>query len=232
LAGTSETKRRITGLLHYFANVSRWSLNERDLERVVLNRTVERYAYVWEQAKVFLRGLSPDVLSGGFRSYALLFDMNVLFEEFISQQLATPAHRMGYTLYTQRPQKRLLSAAVSGESHFVMKPDLTLMRDGAVVAVVDTKWKVLTTDAKMGISQSDLYQLYTYSGEYDAKDAILVYPANPPDIVPGVREFCFAGCGRGLWTWAVDLGAITRGNRGLQRELERMLDELSIADIP
>lgn len=223
LAGSSETKRRVTELLRYFASVSRWSFNEEDLERVVMDRTINRYAYVWEQAKVFLRGLNPDVLSGGFRSYALLFDMNVLFEEFISQQLATPARRMGYTVYTQRPQRRLLNTTVSGESHFVMKPDLTLLRDGAVVTILDTKWKILTTDAKMGISQSDLYQLYTYSGEYGAEDAILIYPANPPDIAPGIREFHFVGCGRGLWTWAVDLGLIAEGKSALSVELGEMI---------
>ena len=42
---------------------------------------------------------------------------------------------------------------------------------------MDTKWKRLSSQwHNYGISQADMYQMYAYRREYDAKQAVLLYP--------------------------------------------------------
>ena len=50
---------------------------------------------------------------------------------------------------------------------------------GETATVIDTKWKRLKTDqedARNGVAQSDLYQLYAYAHRYQSPDNVLLYP--------------------------------------------------------
>ena len=61
----------------------------------------------------------------------------------------------------------------------MMRPDICLMLDGRLIAILDAKWKRLESagDAQeAGISQSDLYQLLAYGHTYGCGALTLVYP--------------------------------------------------------
>jgi 5-methylcytosine-specific restriction enzyme subunit McrC len=59
---------------------------------------------------------------------------------------------------------------------FALRPDLVLGFSGKTV-VMDTKWKLLSDKTRnLGISQSDMYQMYAYSKKYDAERIVLLYP--------------------------------------------------------
>ena len=55
--------------------------------------------------------------------------------------------------------------------------------------IMDTKWKELSLEeAKEGVSQSDLYQMYAYANCYACNDVVLVYPHHAGmGSVAGVR---------------------------------------------
>ncbi len=59
-----------------------------------------------------------------------------------------------------------------------MKPDITLTdEDGEIAAILDAKWKVIDpTQKKLGLSQSDLYQVTSYALRYGCDRVALVYP--------------------------------------------------------
>ena len=66
-----------------------------------------------------------------------------------------------------------------------MKPDISLMdkeekaSDNKVEFILDAKWKRLNeggSDSKHGISQADMYQLYSYGAQYDCERVALIYP--------------------------------------------------------
>ena len=58
-----------------------------------------------------------------------------------------------------------------------MKPDVVGIRGSKVEWILDTKWKQLSIDdAKEGVSQADLYQMYAYASCYDCSDVVLLYP--------------------------------------------------------
>ncbi|WP_313697680.1 5-methylcytosine restriction system specificity protein McrC [Pantoea sp.] len=43
--------------------------------------------------------------------------------------------------------------------------------------IADTKWKLLNeADRKLGVSNSDMYQLYAYAGRYKVPHLQLIYP--------------------------------------------------------
>ena len=63
---------------------------------------------------------------------------------------------------------------------FRLKPDIVIRRGREVLAVADTKWKLLSDDPgrNCGMAQADMYQMYAYQKRYGAARALLIYPAH------------------------------------------------------
>lgn len=170
-------KRPATELLYRFdevrdrhpAECRNWKLPER--------RDTKRFESVFRQCGWFLRGLGQDVAAGEKQSLSVLFDMNQLFEEFITAKLRQETHHASFRMWAQGPQRHLVREA-DGRPRFSMKPDITFLEPGGrVIAVLDTKWKVLDSAAdKYGISQGDLYQMVAYGMRYRCPSLTLIYP--------------------------------------------------------
>ena len=63
-----------------------------------------------------------------------------------------------------------------GSGVFSLRPDIVIKK-GAEVAIVDTKYKLLDDeDRKYGVSQADMYQMYAYVTKKDAVSSMLLYP--------------------------------------------------------
>ena len=179
VARSGNTKRTLTGLLYRFEAVNDCPVSVDDLGRLLFDRGNARFKAIFEYCEWFIRGLSPDVVSGDRRCLSLLFDMNKLFEEFVARRLRPVAWGQGLRLREQGPQRRLLRQLDDGPELFVLKPDIALERPHeGVEAILDTKWKLLDdVDRKLGISQGDLYQMTSYAVRYGCNHVGLVYPA-------------------------------------------------------
>ena len=59
-----------------------------------------------------------------------------------------------------------------------MKPDMVFLDDdNQLIGIADAKWKILDDrEKKLGISQSDLYQMAGYSCRYGVDRLALIYP--------------------------------------------------------
>jgi 5-methylcytosine-specific restriction enzyme subunit McrC len=128
---------------------------------------------------MFIQGLSPDVLAGKAQACSLLFDMNQLFESWVAAMLRKPAWEQGLKLREQGPRKYLAYREDLGREVFQMKPDIALLdHANEVVFIADAKWKLLNAEeAKLGISQADLYQMQAYSSRYHVQKLALYFPA-------------------------------------------------------
>jgi len=129
------------------------------------------YARAMHIAQLLLLNEHPDLRGGKRKVLALLFNMNVLWEEFV----ATALRRYlgdSHTVQTQVNKTFWKSATGSTFKH---KPDIIIERDNFRMAL-DTKWKVLGDNSRPSIS--DLRQLYTYSHYFNCDSAALVYPGN------------------------------------------------------
>ena len=65
---------------------------------------------------------------------------------------------------------------------FKLVPDITLKTHGKTY-IIDTKYKLLSPEDKtLGISQQDMYQIYTYTTKAKAEKALLLYPKHLTQI--------------------------------------------------
>jgi len=168
-------------------------------DAVHLNRQTQRFAPLLSLARMLAVGDAPNMASGGTEMFALSFDINRVFEDFVVGFVRRhvlkdfPGLRLrpgakGATsplLKTQHPHRRT--------SHrLTLKPDLYFERGGEPVFLIDTKWKRLGDD-KDRVALEDLYQLHTYLREFDVPCVTLLYPevgASPYhyDVVRGSRR--------------------------------------------
>ena len=176
VARSPASTRSLSELLFCFQDVADLHPSGAQRERVVLNRLSDRYRPLVALAQMFLRGYSPDVVSGGGHGFAVLFDMNELFEEYVGRQTRAALKPLGWNVTLQGP-RRHLARSIEGEPAFALRPDIVVERDGETRLIIDTKWKRLKEGQnREGVILADAYQMFAYAERYDARDVVLLYP--------------------------------------------------------
>jgi 5-methylcytosine-specific restriction enzyme subunit McrC len=138
-----------------------WSVLDR------LDRRTRRYRQALTLARMVLIDERPDLRWGGREVMALLFDMNSLFEAYLTQVLrGLPGCRI-------RSQSRVRFWTPTTGTSSWMKPDLIVEREGEPPLVIDAKWKVPKRDRP---DDGDLRQIFAYLHAYDGVRGALVYP--------------------------------------------------------
>lgn len=132
-------------------------------ENLQLDIKTQRYANALRLAQMILQQRTPDVQGGSQAAIALLFDMNVLFEEYIYQQLIRSAPT-GIRISHQENRLFWLRRSI--------RPDIVIRSQDQTI-VIDTKWKLLQ---KGQPSMEDLRQMYIYNKYFRADKGILLYP--------------------------------------------------------
>ena len=142
-------------------------------EPVRMDRTNTAFHGLYRLARFFLSGDWQSTTSGdATRGFSLLFPMNDLFEEFVGR---TIRRTLAHPVHLQHQGKHALVSEKGGPL-FALRPDIVVdAADGPVV--LDTKWKRLEPgDAKIGVKQSDVYQMLAYAHAYEARRLALIYP--------------------------------------------------------
>lgn len=172
-------RKAVTEQLMAFDGVEDEVIALEAFDRLNANRHTSRYQNIVAQCRMFIQGLSPDVLAGKAQACSLLFDMNKLFESWVAAMLRKPAWEQGMKLREQGPRKYLAFREDLGREVFQMKPDIALLNyANEVVFIADAKWKLLNAEeSKLGISQADLYQMQAYASRYGVKQLGLYFPA-------------------------------------------------------
>jgi len=171
-AKSNKNQQRIREFLFVFDEIDISYNIKTDFSKVKINRQMKDYKQVLIWCKTFLLENSFSPYKGNEVAFALLFDMNLLFESYVYNYL----RRNGEFREITTQDKRHHLAYLNGEtSKFQLKPDIVI-NDGEIIA--DTKWKILSEDkTHQGISQGDMYQLYAYGTKYkDCKYMYLIYP--------------------------------------------------------
>lgn len=179
VARSQGNQRNIAELLFCFHEVDNIAPSEIRWHLVTADRLNIRYKPILSMARLFIEGRSPDVVSGGSDGFALLFDMNELFESYVGS-LARRVFRLeGLTVSLQGPQKHLATHS-DGVPAFQLRPDIVVSKAGCTKFIVDTKWKRLKENAtREGVASADAYQMFAYSSKYSAADVVLLYPHHP-----------------------------------------------------
>ncbi len=124
-------------------------------------RLNQRFKGSFELAILLLQKLIP-LFSKNKKSFAFLFDMNVLFEKFIAK-----------IIKAIKPNVKIQNQNKFGD--LVLKTDIILEN-----LIIDTKYKIL--DDKEIVSQSDKFQVFAYGINYNIRDIMLLYPKHLEDI--------------------------------------------------
>lgn len=140
-------------------------------DRVRLSRATQRYANALTYARMIIAQQGPQLRNGRERVFALLFDMNALWEQYIAVLLRRSAPS-GLTVHTQERH-----AFWTPEHRGVrrVRPDIVVRRAGSgdTILVIDTKWKVPTAGLP---SDEDLKQMFVYNELLHATRSVLLYP--------------------------------------------------------
>ena len=162
-SNSSKNQQKIRELLFIFDEVLECEDYKNFFAKLVINRQVKHYEQTLLWCKIFLFNNSFTPHKGDDLGFALLFDMNALFESYVGNFIKKSFP--GTIL--QHSEKHL----VEDPKSFKLRPDIFLK--GKFIA--DTKWKIISS--KDGISQADLYQLYAYGKKHPCDGKLhLIYP--------------------------------------------------------
>lgn len=159
---SSKNQRLIREYLFIFDEISSSSDINADFSRLKLNRQTKHYEQALLWSNIFLQNKSFSPYRGNDVAFALLFDMNTLFESYVGNFIKKSFP--GTIL--QHSEKHL----VENPKSFRLRPDIFLEDK----FIADTKWKIVKS--KDDISQADLYQLYAYGKKHECDKLYLIYP--------------------------------------------------------
>ncbi|MBK6931225.1 MAG: restriction endonuclease [Saprospirales bacterium] len=165
---------RIGSLLLNFPEMPDIPVSESLFQKLVFNRKTQRYQKAVGIARMILLNYHPDVQHGRNDVLALMFDMNLLWEQFLYVTLRKLPLE-GVSVREQVP-KNFWKPDTGRFAR--LQPDILVEWEGGN-AILDTKWKNLNGKNP---SPEDLRQMYVYHEYFGATKAAgttkaaLVYP--------------------------------------------------------
>lgn len=157
-------KLKLRQVLTSFPKLSTYRVNHRDFDQLFQTQKYRPQHDLLAISRLILLNFSPDIRSGQHHLFALLFDMNKLFEEYVFWKLKVLENDQ---IKVQR------QASKPFWQRRTIRPDLVLKIEERKY-VLDTKWKVLQSSSP---SMEDLKQLYIYCQYFEAERGILLYPS-------------------------------------------------------
>lgn len=171
-------RRRGFELLAGLDEVTAVPLELLELSWISFDRAGQRYRPAVEWVRLIAATQSPSLRAGDTSASGLLFDMNQLFERAVARVLAEKLRSYEISVTAQEAKQHLARVSGSKTRHFPLRPDLILRRNGEVVALADTKWKLLRVSSSNHLvpSNADVYQMVAYASVYGVTELALIYP--------------------------------------------------------
>lgn len=139
-----------------------------------ITRLNARYAPALALAELILRRTSITTHGGQIRSVSFVFDMNKVFEDFLSAALRVSLERRGGEVRLQDRRERL-----DVRGRIMLIPDISWWRGSRCVAVVDAKYKRL---ADSRFPNADAYQMLGYCTALSLQRGYLVYAKDTGEL--------------------------------------------------
>ena len=160
----SQLTDRVNRLLFQFDGVAQTKITESHFKRIKLNRKSKPYEQALNIAKMLILNYSSNISSGEDNMLTLLFDMNMLWEEYIFRIL-NKHKKENYTVSFQNSDVFW--------KHKTIRPDIVIINPQNETFIIDTKWKIVQSNNP---SDNDLKQMFTYNLHWKAKRSLLLYP--------------------------------------------------------
>ncbi|WP_276891197.1 McrC family protein [Helicobacter japonicus] len=199
LSATISTK--LTQMRFIFADISPSQHIAKDFSQCRKSRHLKGYYPLLQWCEIFLKRKTFTSYQGNSQAFALLFDMNKLFESFVVSEMKKwlcgmklsyeneafmeqifEENKKDSYIKTQEKSKYLATMGEDKKDKFQLNPDIVGYQKQQIQAkqalfIADTKWKILSQEKQnYGISQSDMYQIFAYLAKYQCKRGFLIYP--------------------------------------------------------
>ncbi len=182
LTRDTRNRQRLDTLGMWFDEVTLLpQIAKQDIDRVTFTRLNAPYQPIFNLACMFLAQESLQLQAGRTQAFTFLFDMNILFERFVSgflrrhhrQALPDTLQECDILVQGQGEPRWLARTQVAGGRRmFRLKPDILLRQpDQDIGLIIDTKYK-----AQPVINGADAYQMHAYATRYGCADILLLYP--------------------------------------------------------
>jgi 5-methylcytosine-specific restriction enzyme subunit McrC len=161
------TRRRLLQLDAFLENVKPV---ERPREALMprLTRLNRRYSAALRLATLILRGASIDAPLGEHKAVAYTFDMNIIFEDFVTTAISEALSK--YRGQVKAQHRDWLDRT----RHLPIRPDITFWRGQSCVAIADAKYKRI---ASTQYPNADGYQMLAYCTALKQPRGYLIYAA-------------------------------------------------------
>jgi 5-methylcytosine-specific restriction enzyme subunit McrC len=161
-----------------FPEVSSCHINHTTFTKLKNSRKTAPYKSALEIAKFIILQYAPNISSGNEKMLALLFDMNILWEEYILVKLKQEA--------LKRNDIQVLGQNSKGFWEGIkIRPDIVI-KNAKETYVIDTKWKNIQYSKP---STQDLRQMYVYNEYWTSYTATLLYPSDTISSKPVFKKF-------------------------------------------
>jgi len=159
------------------------TMSVQDAAQIQLTRLDEHYRPLLNLACLFLQDIGLQISANDLTSFAFVFDMNQLFERFLiafiqrHRKEVLPDSLQGCELLPQGRQAAKYLVKHQGKPVFHLRPDLVFRQDEQFPLLIDFKYKRTDPESrKLGIAESDCYQMYAYLKRFDSPRVLLIYP--------------------------------------------------------
>jgi len=178
LTQSNENYRRLRGAMEMLEGVPTLPVSVHETYRIKFNRLNAVFKPLVELARIFIAGTTVRLQTGKIETFTFLVPMEKVFESFVAGLLTNSGYGTlpeDFKDGTIKPQHHIGNLLAEGK--FQLIPDITIQTKDGRRIIIDTKYKLLNReDRKLGVSQSDLYQMYAYASHWNADVVILLYP--------------------------------------------------------
>lgn len=162
----------------FFLNFQDRAFTADQVAAIPRQRLARHYDSLLVWCEWLLRLKSPALLAGKQHAPALLFNMNALFEAYVTSSVRHEYRHENITVESHGTPRPLAFSKTNGDKFFI-EPDLSVRRDvdGARILIVDAKWKMLDPATEhWGVAASDMYQMLAYAVGCKCYAIRLAYP--------------------------------------------------------
>lgn len=166
---TSFLSDRINRLKFQFDAIERKTITNTHFKKIVIDRKSKPYERALNIAKMLILNYSPNISYGQDNMLTLLFDMNVLWEEYVFR-----------ILHKNKPLNTTVSFQnkkdfwKSNNRTKTIRPDIVIKENNTdIIYVIDTKWKIRDNSNP---DDNDLKQMFVYNLHWKSEKSLLLFP--------------------------------------------------------
>ena len=167
------------------ANVSLVEFSANAVPKVTFDRLNAHYREVVALSRLVLRYMSFETGRGDNRAPGFLMDMNVVFQDFVTQALR---ELLGVSDRTFRDDDHIPHVTLDEADQVPLKPDLSWWDGSTCTFVGDAKYKRIRDER---VPNADLYQLLAYTTALDLPGGLLIYAQGEEE--QAVHQVRYAG---------------------------------------